>query len=345
MFRFDSDYTEGAHPQILRRLTETNYEQTSGYGTDIYCERAAKRIRAACGREDAAIHFLIGGTQTNVILIDAALRPYQGVIAAQSGHINVHETGAVEGTGHKILTLPSEDGKITADAVAALCASHFDDAAPEHMVQPGMVYLSQPTENGTLYKKAELTDLRRVCDRYGLYLYVDGARLGYALASPANDVTLPDLCALCDAFYIGGTKVGALFGEALVILQPAIAKYFRYFVKHRAGMLAKGRLLGIQFDVLFENQLYTAIAAGAVRSALKIRAALEARNIPLLYDSPTNQQFPVFTKEQLEILSRKYVFSDWGAVDDDSLAVRICTSWATSPRAVADLARDIAGLP
>ena len=186
MFRFDSDYTEGAHPQILRRLTETNYEQTSGYGTDIYCERAAKRIRAACGREDAAIHFLIGGTQTNVILIDAALRPYQGVIAAQSGHINVHETGAVEGTGHKILTLPSEDGKITADAVAALCASHFDDAAPEHMVQPGMVYLSQPTENGTLYKKAELTDLRRVCDRYGLYLYVDGVSRDFGLDMPLS---------------------------------------------------------------------------------------------------------------------------------------------------------------
>lgn len=345
MLRFDSDYTEGAHPQILRRLTETNYEQTPGYGTDIYCERAAKRIRSACGREDAAVHFLIGGTQTNVILIDAALRPYQGVISAQSGHINVHETGAVEGIGHKILPLPSDDGKITADAIASLCRSYFDDPAPEHMVQPGMVYLSQPTENGTLYTGAELTDIRKICDSYGLYLYVDGARLGYALASPANDVTLSDLCALCDAFYIGGTKVGALFGEALVILQPAIAENFRCYVKHRAGMLAKGRLLGIQFDVLFENHLYTAIAAGAVRSALKIRAALEARGIPLLYDSPTNQQFPVFTRKQLEILSRKYIFSSWKTIDADHTAVRICTSWATGPRAVADLVRDIAELP
>ena len=277
MIRFECDYTEGAHPRILEALIRTNMEQTKGYSEDEHCENARKLIREKCGSADADVHFLVGGTQTNMTVIAAALRPHQGVICAQSGHINVHETGAVEATGHKVLALPSEDGKITADQIKTVCDEHDHD---EHMVQPGMVYISNPTENGTLYNKKELQAISEVCKEYGLPLFLDGARLGYGLAAQGNDITLPDLAQYCDVFYIGGTKVGALFGEAVVITREALKKDFRYFIKQKGGMLAKGRLLGIQFEELFRDDLYMEVSAHADRLAMKIRKAFVTTEQP-----------------------------------------------------------------
>ena len=253
MLRFESDYEEGAHSRILELLSATNLDQTSGYGEDHYCDEARALIRKACSAPEADVHFLVGGTQTNFIVIEAALRPWQGVLCAENGHINVHETGAVEATGHKVLALPAREGKISAEQIREACAVHYADASFEHMVQPGMVYLSSPTEFGTLYTKDELTDISRTCRELGLPLFVDGARMGYGLMSEANDVTLADYAALCDAFSIGGTKVGALFGEAVVIAAPSLKKDFRYLMKQRGAMLAKGRLLGLQFLALFQD--------------------------------------------------------------------------------------------
>ena len=256
MIYFNNDYSEGCHPKILEALTRTNYEQTLGYGEDEYCARATEKIRTLCGRADAAVHFLVGGTQTNLTVIAAALRPHQGVLCADSGHINTHETGAVEATGHKVLGLPSKDGKITASQVRDAVLAHRADASFEHTVQPKMVYISNPTELGTLYTKAELTALRDTCRELGLYLFLDGARLGYGLMAKDNDLTLKDIGDCCDVFYIGGTKVGALFGEAVLVTNPALKEDFRYLIKQRGGMLAKGRLLGIQFDTLMTDNLY-----------------------------------------------------------------------------------------
>lgn len=247
---FQCDYNEGAHPKVLERLVQTNMEQTPGYSEDKYCEEAREKIRKACGDDSLAVHFLVGGTQTNVTVINAALRKHQGVLCAVTGHINVHETGAVEACGHKVLGLESPDGKITAAQVAEAYEAHIHNDSFEHMVQPKMVYISNPTEVGTIYSKAELTALSETCHKYGLYLFLDGARLGYGLAAPDNDLTLPEIAALCDVFYIGGTKVGALFGEAVVIKNPELAQDFRYLIKQNGGMLAKGRLLGLQFDAL-----------------------------------------------------------------------------------------------
>ncbi len=343
MVYFNCDYTEGCHPKILERLSETNMLQTAGYGEDEICASARAKIRAACGREDVDVHFLVGGTQANATVIAAALRPHQGALCAATGHINVHETGAVEATGHKALPLPATaDGKICAAQVEAAYEAHVNDASFEHMVQPKLVYISQPTENGGLYSKAELTALHTVCARCGLYLFVDGARLGYGLAAPENDVSLGDLCALADVFYIGGTKVGALFGEAVVIVNPELKVDFRYHIKQRGGMLAKGRLLGIQFDVLFTDGLYFAISRKAVAQARRIADACRAAGCTFFAESPTNQQFPIFPDKALEKLAGKYVWSHWARVDATHSAIRLCTSWATTDENVDALCADIA---
>ena len=342
MIYFNCDYTEGAHPEIMRRLLETNLVQTVGYGEDEYCESARRRILALCQNENAQVHFLVGGTQANFTVISAALRAHQAVVAAVSGHIAVHETGAVEATGHKVITLPSDDGKITAEQVRACYDAHWNDSTHEHMAQPAMVYLSNPTENGTLYSKAELTAISEVCRACGLTLFLDGARMGYGLASPKNDLTLADYAALCDVFYIGGTKVGALFGEAVVICKPELQRDFRYHIKQRGGMLAKGRLLGVQFDTLFTDKLYFEISRHAVDLALELRAACEKKGWPLLYDSWTNQQFPVLPDEVYERLKEKFVLSFWEKTDAHHTAVRVCTSWATTRESVQALIDAIA---
>ncbi|WP_322925021.1 threonine aldolase family protein [Paenibacillus campi] len=344
MIRFESDYTEGAHERILQKLVATNMEQTSGYGMDEYCQRARQYIRQACGNEQADVHFLVGGTQTNTTVIAAILRPHQGVVAAVSGHIAVHETGAIESTGHKVLTLPSDDGKITAAQVQRVYDEHWNDATHEHVTQPGMVYISQPTENGTLYSHAELEALYEVCREHRLPLFIDGARLGYALAAPDNDLTLARIAQLCDVFYIGGTKVGALMGEAVVIVNDALQQDFRYLIKQRGGMLAKGRILGIQFETLFEDGLYMELSQHAVRQALRIRDAFAAQGFTFRYDSSTNQQFPIVSHTVLDKLRAKYSFSLWETVDEQHSAIRFCTSWATQPERVDELVSDIAKL-
>ncbi len=342
MVLFQSDYTEGAHENIMRALCETNFEQTPGYGADSYCEQARAQIKTACGRPDADVHFLVGGTQTNATVIAAALRPYQGAIAAETGHINVHETGAIESSGHKVLALPARDGKITAAQVAAFCDSHFADGSREHTVQPKMVYISHPSELGTMYTKQELTELFECCRERGMYLYIDGARLGYALASPQSELTLADIAALCDVFYIGGTKVGALFGEAVVILNDELKPDFRYMIKQHGGMLAKGRLLGIQFRELFSNGLYLNIARHAVEQALRIRECCAAAGYGFYCDSYTNQQFLVLPDALLDKLAPDFGFELWQRLDDGKSAVRFCTSWATRSEDVDALCAAIA---
>ena len=341
MIQFQCDYNEGAHPLILQRLAETNMEQTIGYGEDHYCDEARALIRKACQRDDADVHFLVGGTQTNTTVISHTLRPYQGVISAVSGHINVHETGAIEATGHKVLAIDSPDGKLTALQIEQAMQAHLNEDGPEHMVQPGMVYLSFPTEVGTVYTRSELEAINAVCRKYSLPLFVDGARLGYGLCSPESDITLPELAQLADVFYIGGTKVGALFGEAVVITNETLKRDFRYSIKRHGGMLAKGRLLGIQFATLFTDNLYMKIAQHAIDEAMRIKRTLQEAGIGFLIDSPTNQQFPIFSNAQLEALSKKYRFSIWQQMDDNRTAVRICTSWATKSENVDLLIEDI----
>lgn len=341
MIYFNNDYSEGCHEKVLEALTRTNLEQTAGYGEDEYCRKAAKKIRTLCGREDIAVHFLVGGTQANLTVIDAALRPHQGALCAFSGHINVHETGAVEATGHKVLTVPSADGKITAQQVAAVVKAHRCDASFEHTVQPKLVYISNPSELGTLYTLAELEALSETCHELGLYLFLDGARLGYGLAAKGNDVTLPDIARLCDVFYIGGTKVGALFGEAVVITNPVLAEDFRYLIKQHGGMLAKGRLLGVQLDALLENNLYFDIAARADRLADIIRETLGELSYPYLVPGITNQIFPILPDAVLDELAKKYVFCEQERIDGTHRAVRFCTSWATKEDNVEQLCKDL----
>ena len=333
MIRFESDYTQGAVPEIIEKLVETNLEQTPGYGTDKYCMSAAEKIKKEIGNENADVHFLVGGTQTNYIFIASVLRPHQGVISACTGHINVHESGSVESVGHKVIGLPSEDGKITAAQVEKTVKDHYADPTFEHTVQPKMVYISFPTENGSIYSKNELTELYAVCQENDLILFIDGARMGYGLACEKNDLTLKDIAALSDAFYIGGTKVGALFGEALVITNDLYKKDFRYIEKQKGAMLAKGRLLGLQFDVLFTDGLYYRIARHAASLAMRIREAFLSKGIELYYDSYTNQQFPVLTDEQLGRLNEHFVSSYWAKAGDKT-AVRFCTSWATPEKDV-----------
>ena len=337
MIRFDSDYLEGAHPDVLRRLAETNLEQTAGYGEDPYCRAAAEKIRAACAAPRAAVHFLVGGTQTNTTVISSLLRPHEGVLCPDTGHISCHEVNAIEGTGHKVLALPGERGKLTAGSIEQAVLSWREDASREHIVKPGMVYLSQSTETGTVYSRAELTAIRQVCDRYRLPLFLDGARLAYALAAPGNDLTLPELARLCDVFYIGGTKAGALFGEAVVIPDPELIDGFRSLIKQRGGLLAKGRLLGVQFDALFTDELYFRIGRHAVDLAMELRAGFERKGCAFRYDSPTNQQFPNLSQEQGKRLRREFSWSDIGPAGPGLRTARFCTGWATTREQVQSL--------
>ena len=326
---FSSDYMEGAHPQILRRLTETNLLKTPGYGLDSYCESAKAKIREACGTPDADVFFLVGGTQTNATVIDALLKSYQGVIAADTGHISIHEAGAIEFGGHKVLTLSHHNGKISASQIEELLNAYQNDANHDHMVMPGMVYLSHPTEYGTLYSKKELSEISSLCRAHQIPLYLDGARLAYALACPQNDLTLTDLAALCDVFYIGGTKCGAMFGEAVVIPKAGIIPHFFTIIKQHGALLAKGRLLGIQFDELFTDHLYERIGISAIQAADRIRQILCLKGYVLCFDSPTNQVFCVIENSKMERLAEKVEFGFWEKYDDSHTIIRFATSWAT----------------
>ena len=328
--KFTCDYMEGAHPLIMKELLSTNMMQTSGYGLDEFSESARDKIRKACGAPEAGVYFLVGGTQTNATVIDALLRSYQGVLCADTGHIAVHEAGAIEFGGHKVLPLPNTDGKINAAQISAYMDTFLSDESHEHMVMPGMVYISQPTEYGTLYSQKELTALNEACRRYHLPLYVDGARLAYALASPDNDVTLKDLARLCDVFYIGGTKCGAFFGEAVVITEPALKKDFLFMMKQHGARLAKGRLLGIQFDALFTDDLYLRISRHAIDMAHQIREIFVSAGYPLLFDSPTNQQYPILPDSDLAELGKSFGYEYWERVDETHSGVRFCASWATT---------------
>ena len=342
MIYFQCDYATGAHPKVLQHLVDTNAEACPGYGEDAHCGRAREMLRALCQAPEAAVHFLVGGTQANLTVIAAALRPHQGVISALSGHISDHETGSIEATGHKVLTLPSADGKITAQQIDALCRAHYQDPAFEHKVQPAMVYLAHPTEFGAVYTRAELEEIRRAADHWQLTVYLDGARLAYGLA--ASDVTLPDLARLCDVFYLGGTKAGALFGEAVVILNEALKRDFRYLIKQRGGMLAKGRLLGVQFEALLSDGLYERIGQKAVDQALRLKRALLDKGWPLMVDSPTNQQFVVVPDEIYAQLAQKYSTDYNGKPDPDHTAIRFCTGWSTSEEDLDTLIDDIRAL-
>ena len=330
MIYFNSDYLEGAHPSIMKRLMDTNMAQSVGYSEDEYCAAAREKIKAACEAPYADVHFLVGGTQTNTTVIASILRPYQGVIAPTTGHINCHETGAIESTGHKVLALPTDNGKITAQQIEEYYLWHHTSPDFEHIVMPGMVYISYPTEGGTIYSKAELTAIYETCQRCGLPLYIDGARMGYGLMSDECDLTLPELARLCDVFYIGGTKVGALFGEAVVVMNPALKKDFRFFMKQRGGMLAKGRLLGIQFDTLFTDDLYLKISRHAIDMAHQIREIFVSAGYPLLFDSPTNQQYPIMPDSELAEIGKNFGYEYWERVDETHSGVRFCASWATT---------------
>ena len=328
MLYLQSDYTDGAHPAVLQRLIETNGEPLPGYGEDEYTQRARRAIQTACACPQADVYFLLGGTQTNAVVIDALLQPYEGVIAAESGHIATHEAGAIEATGHKVLPLPHTQGKIDAPTLARYLAQRAADPNRDHMVFAGMVYLSHPSEYGALYTRAELQAIADLCRAHGLRLYLDGARLGYALGAPGTDVTLPVIAQCCDAFYIGGTKMGALCGEAVVFARTAPA-HFITLVKQRGALLAKGRLLGVQFDALFTDGLYTAIGRHANRMAARIRQGLRANGYRLLLDTPTNQIFLILPDAELARLRAHVQMSVWDRADATHTIVRLATNWAT----------------
>ena len=329
MISFTCDYIEGAHPLILRRLQETNLQQEPGYGLDSFCQSAKEKIRKAIGCPEAEVFFLVGGTQTNSTVIDAMLAGYEGVVAAQTGHIAVHEAGAVEFSGHKVLTIPQHQGKMEPDELEAYLKAFHADPAWDHMVYPGMVYISFPTEYGTIYTKDELTRIKAICNRYNIPLFVDGARLGYGLASPACDLSLEELAHLCDVFYIGGTKVGALCGEAVVFPGGKAPAHFFTTVKQHGALLAKGRLLGIQFDTLFTDNLYMSISRHAIDLAMQLKAMFVRKGVPLFIDSPTNQQFPILSDAQLAALEGKVQYELWEYLPDGRCVVRFATSWAT----------------
>ena len=329
MISFENDYAEGAHPAVLQCLIDTNLIQQPGYGNDCWCDSAKEKIRMACDAPEADIHFIVGGTQTNAVVIGTMLAPYEGVIAAETGHINVHEAGAIEYTGHKVLPIPQHDGKILADELEAYIARFYADGSHDHMVFPGMVYISHPTEYGTLYTREELTSISSVCRSYDIPLFLDGARLGYGLMSPGTDVDLPFLAQVCDVFYIGGTKVGALCGEAVVFPRNNAPKHFITMVKQRGAMVAKGRLLGVQFDALFTDDLYRTVSAHAIRLATKLKDGFRSKGYSLLLDSPTNQQYVILNKEQFARLGQDFKFCVWEPVDEEHTAVRFATSWAT----------------
>jgi threonine aldolase len=329
MLHFDSDYMEGAHPSIMKRLMETNMEQTPGYGTDEYSNSAKEKIKKACNAPEAEVFFLMGGTQTNRIAIDGILRGYEGVLAAECGHISVHESGAIEAGGHKVLALPHERGKLKVKTVEDYLARFYQDANWPHMVIPGMLYVSHPTEYGAIYTKAELEGLHEVCKRYHIPMYIDGARLGYGLAADNTDVTLSDIARCCEAFYIGGTKVGALFGEALVFTKTELVPHFFTTIKQHGGLLAKGRLLGLQFDTLFTDDLYMKISRSAIERARELKAGLKEKGYELFFESPTNQQFLIMENKKIEELKEKVSFGFWEVYDEKHTVVRIATGWAT----------------
>lgn len=329
MLSFESDYIEGAHERILQRLVETNLEQLSGYGQDHYCQRAKEKIQAACRCPEAEIFFLVGGTQTNTVAVDAFLKPYEGVVAAKTGHVSTHEAGAIEYHGHKVLELPEHQGKICGNELKALLENFWQDENHEHMVFPGMVYISHPTEYGTLYTKTELLELAAICRSYDIPLYLDGARLGYGLMSRDTDVTLPLIAECCDAFYIGGTKVGALCGEALVFTKKNMPRHFLAIVKQHGALLAKGRLLGIQFDTLFTDGLYFEISRHAIEMAELMKEGLLAKGYTLYLESPTNQQFVLLDNEKYQALQKEAAMGFWEKPDPDHTVVRLATSWAT----------------
>ena len=337
MLSFENDYNRGAHPEILRRFLETNMDMEVGYGNDSFCASAREKIKAACSCPDADVFFLSGGTQTNAIVIDAYLAKYEGVVSAQTGHINVHESGAVEFTGHKILTVPEHDGKIIPSDLTALLEGFWKDADHEHMVFPGLVYISHPTERGTLYSKDELEAISEVCRKYEIPLFMDGARMGYGLMSYETDLTLADIANYCDAFYIGGTKNGALFGEAVVIVNDALKPEFRYAIKQNGGMLAKGRLLGIQFKTLFTDDLFFRAAEHANACAMKLKRGFEKAGVKFFVDSVTNQQFPIFTEGEIAELAKVCLFERNEQVSETECAIRFCTSWATKDESIDEI--------
>ncbi len=339
MLLFHNDYNEICHPAVLAKMQANVCQPTGGYGIDDICKNAADLIRKACGDDTLSVHFLVGGTQANLTVIDACLRPHQGVISADTGHIHVHETGAVEATGHKVLAVPTEDGKLNAATVDKMVVDHFSDEAFEHIVQPKVVYISNPTELGTIYSKKELMELYAVCQKHGLYLFMDGARLGYGLTASGNDLTLADIAAYTDVFYIGGTKVGAMFGEAVVISEPAIAKDFRYLIKQHGAMLAKGWLLGLQFEALFEDGLYFKISEHANCMATILRDCIAKLGYPFYIEGTTNQLFPILPERVLKQLDGVATYSSQAYIDEQHRAVRFCTSWATREEDVRSLCR------
>ena len=350
MLYFENDYCEGAHPAILQKLVETNFEKVSGYGTDPYCASAREKIRAACGAPDADVWFISGGTQSNAIVIASMLRRWEGVLAASTGHVAAHEAGAIEFTGHKVIGLPHTNGKLDAGTVEDWCRTFYADGNVDHLVFPGMVYISHPSEYGTLYTKEELTDLSATCYDCGLCLFVDGARMAYGLASEANDLNLQDYAILCEVCYLGGSKCGALFGDAVIINNPDLDQDFRYAIKQHGAMLAKGRLLGLQFLALLNGEdgtgssPYYTMAAKADRQAMRIRAAFEAKGCAMLFDSPTNQQFPILPNSWYNALSEKYAMTLTAKPDAEHTAGRCSTSCATRDEDVDALLSDIASL-
>lgn len=343
MLSFGCDYLEGAHEAVLEALIKTNREQLTGYGADKYCESAKEKIRHTCNAPEADIYFMTGGTQTNSIVIAGMLASYEGVVAAQTGHVNVHEAGAIEYTGHKVLAIPQHLGKMNAEELESYLKEFYQDPSHEHMVFPGMVYISHPTEYGTLYTKAELEAISKVTKAYQIPLYLDGARLGYGLASSGTDVTLQDIAQLCDVFYIGGTKVGALCGEAVVFPHRNAPKHFMTTVKQHGALNAKGRLLGIQFDVLFTDDLYGKISRNAIEMAERMKAEFVKRGYSLYLDSPTNQQFIVLENDEMEQLKSKVGFEYWEAFDETHSVVRFATSWATTEAMIDELMKIIDG--
>lgn len=329
MLNFSSDYIEGCHPKILEQLSKTNMIPTNGYGDDDFCKSAREKICSTCGIENLQIEFLMGGTQTNQLTIDTILKPWEGVVSAVTGHVATHEAGAIEYTGHKVLTVPNHLGKIYSTELDDFLNTFFSDGNHEHMVFPGMVYISQPTEYGTIYSKKELTDISNVCKKYSLPLYMDGARLGYALMSKQNDLTLNDICNLVDIFYIGGTKVGALCGEALVFTKNNRPEHFVNQQKKHGALLAKGRLLGLQFDTLFTDGLYLEISKHAIDMADYLKENLAKKGVKFFIDSPTNQQFVILPNKKLDELKKNVSYSFWEKFDDSNTVIRFATSWAT----------------
>lgn len=344
MIRLHNDYNRGACTRILEKLAETNAESFDGYGTDTWCEKAADLIREKCKAPEAAVHFLPGATQANFIVHAAALSPIQSVICPESGHVYAHEAGSIENTGHKLVPLPSADGTITAEQIRKAVKAYYDDGEPNYICEPKMVYISFPTEWGTLYSEQDLKDIRKVCDEYGMYLFVDGARLGYGLGSVKNDLTLEKLAELTDVFYIGGTKCGALFGEALVITNAGLARKFSTYMKQNGAVLAKGWLLGLQFFTLLEDDTYEKMTAQADAYAMEIKEAFKEKGIPEFVDSYTNQQFVILTDEQAQKLAKEYTFEQERVLEDGRKVVRFCTSWATTEAEKDQLIGDIRAL-